>query len=852
MDCPTSQARHPNPRLVYNMVIGKRTYALQDQVLKNGSAYQKKESQKFKTPTLFFESRFETGNLMRATQVGERAYDLQLQDDVNTNGNKQWFYFAVQGAIPGKQYYFRITNFTKSHSLYNHGMQPVLYSIKAKEEDGLGWHRGGTEVCYFENAVPRRKSKRNYFTLSFSHRFNHTQDTVYFAHAYPFTYTNLNEDLRDLCRDVERAKWVTRSELCRSVSDNAVDLLCITAPAPYSELKKRKSVVLSARVHPGETMASYIMKGVIEMLTGPSVQAAELRQRYKFYLVPMLNPDGVVNGNYRAGIMGRDMNRQWLAPSPDTEPSIYALKNLLRKCSHSGGVEMYCDFHGHSRKTNIFLYGCCSSARQQNPMAVLQQRLFPYLLSINSPVCSYEDCSFRMAKSKNSTGRVVAFSELWVDRSYTLEASFLGSSGGPQFHPGHLMDAGKEFCRTLLQFHHHHKVLKTALDGRSSGSLSDECSNEMDRTEGGSHSKTMVVDLLETLLGTPVNKAKAAKKKAKRQQRKRKGAASFLPSDKDAAKTSEQETLAEAPDAEPVAGFDKEEEVSFEEEGESLRDALMEMLEEDKLGSESGGSDSDPSGDEREEGDLLFLVDNGPNPDAAEENDKDSRSESEAWAELDKLLREDMIMRGELGVHGARDRRCTPEDPSQSRTVSTRKKGHSLKLRSDSTNSGRAGPSAGQLPSVEKVRNGLWLDSLRDRVRSGLPVRPRSSQAGHESGCRAQRLEPPTNWQFNEHRAPRGVASAMSNTMTQGHQVPREELWALGAGTGGLGQAGRPRATAKATQSVGALPFSQRAPRAPRPRGSEHAAPTMLSPEHGVIITNHFLPGNSDPPSRRA
>ena len=73
-----SQARHPNPRLVYNMVIGKRTFALQDTISLGSS--QRKQSQKFKTPPLFFESRFESGNLMRATQVGERTYDLQLQN----------------------------------------------------------------------------------------------------------------------------------------------------------------------------------------------------------------------------------------------------------------------------------------------------------------------------------------------------------------------------------------------------------------------------------------------------------------------------------------------------------------------------------------------------------------------------------------------------------------------------------------------------------------------------------------------------------------------------------------------------------------------------------------------------
>ena len=38
-----------------------------------------------------------------------------------------------------------------------------------------------------------------------------------------------------------------------------------------------------------------------------------LRDHFVFKIVPMLNPDGVVNGNYRCSLSGQDLNRQWLA-----------------------------------------------------------------------------------------------------------------------------------------------------------------------------------------------------------------------------------------------------------------------------------------------------------------------------------------------------------------------------------------------------------------------------------------------------------------------------------------------------------------------------------------------------------
>ena len=41
------------------------------------------------------------------------------------------------------------------------------------------------------------------------------------------------------------------------------------------------------RAHPGESPASYMMKGVLEFLTGPDERAAWLRCRHVFKIVPV-------------------------------------------------------------------------------------------------------------------------------------------------------------------------------------------------------------------------------------------------------------------------------------------------------------------------------------------------------------------------------------------------------------------------------------------------------------------------------------------------------------------------------------------------------------------------------------
>jgi len=90
--------------------------------------------------------------------------------------------------------------------------------------------------------------------------------------------------------------------------------------------KKKRGVVLTARVHPGEANSQFIMKGIIEFLLGNSREAKLLRSNFVFKIVPCLNPDGVIYGNYRCSLLGVDLNRRWISPSKILHPTIYYTK----------------------------------------------------------------------------------------------------------------------------------------------------------------------------------------------------------------------------------------------------------------------------------------------------------------------------------------------------------------------------------------------------------------------------------------------------------------------------------------------------------------------------------------------
>lgn len=84
--------------------------------------------------------------------------------------------------------------------------------------------------------------------------------------------------------------------------------------------------------------------------------------------------------------------------------------------------------HAHSRKHNIFIYGCENMKR--HPDRRLLEQVFPLMLHKNvADKFSFENCKFRVQKNKEGTGRIVVW-VLGVTNSYTLEASFAGSTLG--------------------------------------------------------------------------------------------------------------------------------------------------------------------------------------------------------------------------------------------------------------------------------------------------------------------------------------------------------------------------------------------------------------------------------------
>ncbi|TPP46831.1 Amastin surface glycofamily protein [Leishmania donovani] len=194
---------------------------------------------------------------------------------------------------------------------------------------------------------------------------------------------------------------------------------------PYSFFGKQY-VVLTARVHPGECPGSHLMHGCIDFLMNcTDCRAAALRHNFVFCVVPMLNPDGVVRGHSRVDSNGVDLNRMYRDPSRKRHPAPYAVLALLR--SLGSRVALFIDMHAHANKRGTFFYGNSMDWANQ-----IENLLYAKLVSLNTPYLDFRSCNFSEAnmfavsksgKRKDSSSRVVAFTEAGIVHGYTIETS---------------------------------------------------------------------------------------------------------------------------------------------------------------------------------------------------------------------------------------------------------------------------------------------------------------------------------------------------------------------------------------------------------------------------------------------
>jgi hypothetical protein len=152
--------------------------------------------------------------------------------------------------------------------------------------------------------------------------------TLHFAFTYPYTYTMVQNDLnafndRVNVMDKPDNIFYHRELLTYSPDGLRIDLVTITSIEGASDeteellpglfpdnlgpeatprpliFPDKEVIFISARVHSGEVPAQHTFKGILDFLMDPhDIRAIEMRKRYVFKMIPILNPDGKNTGTF--------------------------------------------------------------------------------------------------------------------------------------------------------------------------------------------------------------------------------------------------------------------------------------------------------------------------------------------------------------------------------------------------------------------------------------------------------------------------------------------------------------------------------------------------------------------------
>jgi murein tripeptide amidase MpaA len=257
--------------------------------------------------------------------AAQRCDDIRLNIRADSHADfRQWFYFRLQGAA-GQPCRIRFSN--AGQCTYVDGWRN--YRAVASY-DRRSWTRVPTGFDGSEMTVEHAPER----------------DSVYYAYFEPFSW----ERHLDLLGAADASPLARVGDLGETVEGRDVNVISVGASAPG-----KRSIWVIARQHPGETMAEWFVEGLVERLLDRSDPVARaVLASAVVHIVPNMNPDGSVRGNLRTNAAGANLNREWLAPSRERSPEVFAVRGAM----HETGVDAFLDVHGDEALPYVFVDGC--------------------------------------------------------------------------------------------------------------------------------------------------------------------------------------------------------------------------------------------------------------------------------------------------------------------------------------------------------------------------------------------------------------------------------------------------------------------------------------------------------------
>ena len=338
-------------------------------------------------------SNFDSGNIVVLQADSPDNIRLEIAKD-NQSDFYQWFHFKLDSK-PLVTHNIQITNLKKS--AYPDGWKDYQAFASYDRDE---WFRVD---CQFDGDV---------LTIEHTPEYEHT----YFAYFVPYSY----ERHLDLLADAQTSFYCRQEYLGETLDGRDMSVLVIEDDSDETEQDK-KVIWVTARQHPGETMAEWLVEGLLErLLDEDDGIARSLLKKAVFYVVPNMNPDGSARGHLRTNAVGANLNREWQTPSLERSPEVFHVLNKMQET----GVDMYLDVHGDEALPYNFVAGCEGNPGYSQRIEALENSFKQALINV-SP--EFQD-EFGYPKDKpgeaNMTVASNAVGEKFDCIAYTLEMPF--------------------------------------------------------------------------------------------------------------------------------------------------------------------------------------------------------------------------------------------------------------------------------------------------------------------------------------------------------------------------------------------------------------------------------------------
>lgn len=270
---------------------------------------QDKKTFAFEKEGVFFSNNFPSARVNQLAKVNDSTFSITIEAENKPINQSAWFAFKVWGK-PKKNVYINL--------LYpndKHRYQPKLST------DGQQWQTLDSIEVNKEKTEASFKVQLQKDTLTIA-----AQEIISAGQSYQWT-----DDL------------VKKYSLEREVIGSSIGGKPIVA-LNSTKSDGKKLVVILSRQHPPEISGYMAMVQFVETLLGNTELAKNFIKNYELVIIPMINPDGVDEGNWRHNFGGVDLNRDWI---DFKQPETRAIRDYLLAKVKKQNAKVYfaLDFH---------------------------------------------------------------------------------------------------------------------------------------------------------------------------------------------------------------------------------------------------------------------------------------------------------------------------------------------------------------------------------------------------------------------------------------------------------------------------------------------------------------------------